>query len=779
MRQLTARQLTAIALGTICSGLAQSGAAEPDAPDYREPIIVTGYRLSNPSLSGVQPVDELGPRDFSDFAVNSIEELLTELNAQMAAGGDGAPLVLLNGRRIFNLSELASLPTESVRRVDVLPAPVALRFGGNASQKVVNLVLRSRFRSASAAAGGRIATEGGGRNADLSGSLSRVVGENRLSLSARAYGGPHVLESERDIVQPAGARSGEGRFRTLLPAQRRYTLNGTLARQVSKTANLSATAGGNYETTRRLLGRPNEFTGIGSLDKPLRNKVRNFGSFVSLKGNADLKHWSLAGTAEYGRRTTSTLTELRAQALAPLSQGLGASRLTDRARARTHSAGLTFLASGPLFKVPAGRVRASLYTDLDRSSLLSRRTQGGAVRSGERGRTDAGTWLSAEAPITKSKSGGMLGGLEANFRAGLRSVSDIGTLRSYSYGLAWAPRRVVNLNASMKKDRQPPTLIQLASPAIETSGIRVFDYVRGETVELTEITGGNPDLDADRRRTFAVGVNVGPLAGKLRIGADYKRVRIGHPTAALPAATAAIQAAFPERFIRDSNGALISVDSRAVNFDRQDLKQLHWGAVWRYSADWGVGHTSSELADDVSGNDEASRSGLRLHFSVDHTLMLKDRLLLRRDLPPLDLLHGGAAGPYGGEPRHRLRWEAGASRAGIGARIIGTWRSGTTVDENGPVSSLQFSPLMQNELRLNAELDSVVPRLEWARGARLSLSVANLFNEKQKVRDASGRTPLIYQRDYLDPLGRTVTVSLRKLLVGPGTQSSHSETGLR
>ena len=52
------------------------------------------------------------------------------------------------------------------------------------------------------------------------------------------------------------------------------------------------------------------------------------------------------------------------------------------------------------------------------------------------------------------------------------------------------------------------------------------------------------------------------------------------------------------------------------------------------------------------------------------------------------------------------------------------------------------------------------------RGARLTVSIVNLLNEKQKVRDANGHTPLIYQRDYLDPLGRTVTVSLRKI-VGP------------
>jgi hypothetical protein len=735
-------------------------------PDYGEPIIVTGNRLPNPALEDVQPIDELGPRDFADFAVNSISELLTELRAQVAAGGDGAPLVLLNGRRVFNLAEVASLPTESIRRVDVLAAPVALRFGGNATQKVVNVLLRSKFRSASAAVGGGLATEGGGRTGDLSGSLSRVIGDNRLSLSARAYTGHRLLESERDIVQPAGSHSDEGRFRTLRPAQRRYTLNGTLARQLGQAVSVSASAGANYETSHRLLGLPDELGVTGSLQNPLRSKVRNFGSFAALKANADLKHWSLAGTAEYGRRTTNTLTELRPQAVA-----LGPSRLTDHARSRTDSAGATFVASGPLFKVPAGHVRASLYTDLGRSSLVARRTRAGAVKSGDRNRTDASAWLNAEAPITKS--GGVLRGLAAHFKAGLRSVSDIGTLRTYSYGIAWAPARVVALNASMKKDRQPPTLIQLASPTIETSGIRAFDYVLGETVELTEVTGGNPNLHADRRKTLAIGVNVGPLAGKLRINADYKRTRVDKPIAALPVATAAIQAAFPDRFVRDANGALVSIDSRLVNFERQDLKQLHWGAAWRYSAERNGGRAAaSDIGEDVSADDEAGKSGLRLRFSLDHTFVLKDQVLLRRGVPPLNLLHGGSIGPYGGEPRHQLRWEAGASRAGIGARIIGSWRSGTTVSDAGAAELLHFSPLMQHELRLNADFDSLVPKFDWARRVRLTVSIANLLNEKQKVRDANGHTPLIYQRDYLDPLGRTVTVSLRKLLVLGGTQSS-------
>ncbi|MEG8025906.1 TonB-dependent receptor [Sphingomonas aurantiaca] len=51
----------------------------------------------------------------------------------------------------------------------------------------------------------------------------------------------------------------------------------------------------------------------------------------------------------------------------------------------------------------------------------------------------------------------------------------------------------------------------------------------------------------------------------------------------------------------------------------------------------------------------------------------------------------------------------------------------------------------------------------WLRGMRISLSVDNVFNTRQRVTDATGATPNTYQPDYLDPLGRTVRLSVRKL----------------
>ena len=53
----------------------------------------------------------------------------------------------------------------------------------------------------------------------------------------------------------------------------------------------------------------------------------------------------------------------------------------------------------------------------------------------------------------------------------------------------------------------------------------------------------------------------------------------------------------------------------------------------------------------------------------------------------------------------------------------------------------------------------------WLRGTQVRFSVDNIFDEKQKVRDAAGETPLNYQPDLLDPLGRTFKISLRKLFL--------------
>jgi hypothetical protein len=69
-------------------------------------------------------------------------------------------------------------------------------------------------------------------------------------------------------------------------------------------------------------------------------------------------------------------------------------------------------------------------------------------------------------------------------------------------------------------------------------------------------------------------------------------------------------------------------------------------------------------------------------------------------------------------------------------------------------------------LRLFADLGQrpdIVKRAPFFRGARISLAIENLTDAKINVRDRAGAVPIGYQRDLIDPLGRTVTFSFRKL----------------
>ncbi len=45
----------------------------------------------------------------------------------------------------------------------------------------------------------------------------------------------------------------------------------------------------------------------------------------------------------------------------------------------------------------------------------------------------------------------------------------------------------------------------------------------------------------------------------------------------------------------------------------------------------------------------------------------------------------------------------------------------------------------------------------------MTLSVTNLTDAHERVRDATGATPVSYQPAYLDPVGRVVKLGVRKL----------------
>jgi iron complex outermembrane recepter protein len=105
----------------------------------------------------------------------------------------------------------------------------------------------------------------------------------------------------------------------------------------------------------------------------------------------------------------------------------------------------------------------------------------------------------------------------------------------------------------------------------------------------------------------------------------------------------------------------------------------------------------------------------------------------------------------------------------MGARLTANWQSATNLRANpfaaASPNDLHFASTATFNLRLFADLGSrpeIILKKPWLRGLRVRLGIDNIFNARPKVTDALGVTPFSYQPDLLAPLGRTISLSLRK-----------------
>jgi hypothetical protein len=487
------------------------------------------------------------------------------------------------------------------------------------------------------------------------------------------------------------------------------------------------------------------------------------------------------------------------------------------------------------------------------------------------GRTTGEAMASIDIPLTSKRFLKGLGTLTANFNMTGSELSDFDALTGYGYGLNWTPVKNVTLIAAVSDSQRAPALQQLNAPTITTANVRVFDYATGTTALVTRLSGGNPGLRASDQRVFKLGGTAKPFAKvDLTISANYARTRTRNAVGGFPGASAALEAAFPDRYIRDADGDLIGIDARAVNFARQDRDQLRWGLnftqilrqtkrptpppgfvpPWRRqrpaaapapdenapppppegdgtpppngaaagdqpAAAPGEIVVTGEREEDSNagattprrprfggfggrfggrggfggpggfggrgpgggfggfggggprggpGGGAAADNGARFELSVYHTVIFRNAVLIRDGLPEVDLLGGGTLGGAA-QPRHRVELNTGVSDNGVGLRLSGQWQSAAEVAGGATSASgtLHFSSLATFNLRGFVNLQQRLPKAKWARGVRLTLSASNLLDTRQKVTDDAGVTPLAYQPGYLDPLGRTVLFSVRKI----------------
>jgi len=301
--------------------------------------------------------------------------------------------------------------------------------------------------------------------------------------------------------------------------------------------------------------------------------------------------------------------------------------------------------------------------------------------------------------------------------------------------------------------------------------VRIFDPVRGETVDVTRITGGTFELGRQRDETRRVAANLKPFRSlALRITAEYFDASNRNLISELPPPSLAVIQAFPERFIRDPGGRLIAVDARPVSLASRTEKQVRTGLNLTLPLGKG-GDARAALADDDEEGGEAvrarpARSGLRPRLQVNllHSWLIASELVIRPGQAPIDLLSASAVGFGGlGRPRHRIDFSLGYAERGLGLRASAQSRGASFLEASGSTANvLRFEPLTSFSLRAWIQGERLAPGSGLLKGSRFTLSVLNLTDVRERVVDRFGVTPLAYQQAYRDPIGRSVEIELRK-----------------
>ncbi|MGR4890134.1 TonB-dependent receptor plug domain-containing protein [Sphingopyxis sp. LARHCG72] len=780
--------------GAVAEQPAESVPAAPETvedayDDYSEDeIIVTAPRLAGQLDTDIKAEAELDEAAIASYGVSNVSELLDALAPQTRSGrgrGGGRPIILVNGRRIGGFGEVRNLPPEAIAKVEVFPEEVALQYGYSADERVVNMVLKPNFRQIAVEGEGGIPTQGGRFQSEIEPSFL-MIGENgRLNVNAGWEHKTMLLESERDLVYDDPAQAAEAPARSLLSASDQYLIDATIQRSLNKVTDASVNVRFDQTDSLSLLG-----PGVGGVSDPLErdSRSRNLTTTASVNGMLGDWRWSVSGN--YADADQLTFTDRISGA-------------RDRFESSQQTFGGNANLSGTVTEGWAGPIRLSMTGSYSGLRFDSRSENSNGITNTDLARDLPGVFGSLTVPLLDPEyEVGNIGRVSLTLSGQVQNPSDFSALKSWGANLNWGVTDNLSLIASFNQDEAAPGIQQLGAAPLVTDGVTYYDIRTGQTVQITTTTGGNPFLLAEQRRDLKLGLNWSPpMVEGLNVSVNYNRNKSYDTTNSFPLLTPEIEAAFPDRVIRDPNGVLLAIDQRPVNFDRAENSQIRWGLNFGKSfgqqqqrgpgaggPGGAPGGESARPGGRQGGGADRPRGGGggprmgggrgqggpggmfggpqggRWQVSLYHTIKLTDTVLIRPGVPELDMLNGSATGSNGGSNRHLFELDGGLFNKGMGVRLSAKYDSGSTVT-GSTAGDLKFGDLATFNLRFFVDLNQkpkLTEKLPFLKGSRVRLAVDNIFDAQRKITNANGVVPLNYQPGYIDPLGRYIELEWRK-----------------
>lgn len=682
----------------------------PDPQAFRiDDVVVVGRRGSTP----LTPEREFSAADIEVLGAYDIAEVIRRLRDNL--GLDEFPDVMVNGRRALNAADFMGFPPDALVRVEVLPSEAGALYGNDPSRRVVNIVLQRQFRSRDGALAGSRPTAGGRS------SLSADVRQSGIQDdSTRQFG----LRMSRDTGLRAEEREDYSRDHpdaagtTLRPATDILQINGSMT------------------------GALGDWSGSVNA-----NASRTDSAFVSRVGNDRVetrqRGHDLTATAALGGEVWGWTTQLGVDANLSESRQTGIAEV----RGRALRLGANARIDRPLMELPAGALRVNAS-----GRLWSSRTETGTDADRlERSSRSLDLNSNLFIPLARRAAGGegmtrglpLPGDLSLTLGGAVRGLyGDSGRGEAFNVGLNWSPAQRIRFDAMWSATFDSPTAMQRFDPVLYGPPQTVFDFATGEAVEILPLRGGNPDLGPAEARHLTLGASFGPYtAWSLAGSVNYRQAKTTSNISALPAITPEIEAAFPDRFIRDGDGRLTSIDQRPLNLGSSLSETL-----------------SSTLNFGLPFSRPEGVAPPQLQVSISHTLQLANQLTLIPGLPVMDRL----AGDGGGLSRHQLAVRVDGSAGNWGFNAGVNWSSAyqrrRDTGRDGP-GDLALAAFATTDLRVRYQF-----RGDASSGPgnlRLELEISNLLDARPEASIGGVRAPG-YGRDDQDPLGRAVRLFLSR-----------------
>jgi len=491
------------------------------------------YTREDLDQSGAATLDQFGrqmPENFSsadtisNFASNSQFTKFSNGGGGAFAGagfdlhglGASATLTLLNGHRLAggnidgSFVDISQIPLSIVDRIEVLPDGASAIYGADAVAGVVNIITRKDFDGAQSEIRYAGATAGGAVEITGSQLLGHSWGSGNFLLNYEYDKQDGLDASQRDYIGDQGGPFG------LIPQNRRNSVFVSGSQNVGADTTISGDAIYSERNHLQQVTDNGSYPSIGQLlqGAVLSGSTRQSGLALTVD-HALFSDWHLDLHGNYSRVRQAN-TEVSSVAFPALNFNEIVSTFTG---GNSDEAGTDALLNGSLVELPGGPVKAAVGAsyrwekffgpfDQENSGEVSHL---GQPRPLQRDVTS----LYGELFIPLVGHSNTMAGirrLEVSVSARYDDYTDFGSTSNPKFGLLWEPITGLDIRGTYGTSFKAPELENLGLIVTsETSVLADPSAVSGFTDTLL-LGGGNPNLTAEKSRSFSVGLDLKPTA---------------------------------------------------------------------------------------------------------------------------------------------------------------------------------------------------------------------------------------------------------------------------